>query len=210
MIGLVSKMYFWIVAIDDSWFKYDSLEMQQTDWLSGQPVHPGRGLAADWHLAKRFEDQHHLAESFFWVHLKGKRVCVDWNSLKIQFAKVAISPSPVIGSMAPPLVETGSLPQVQWWASWVGTLRGFLKHFSTAAGQETKIPEKNFMDPRCTDTSYITPCSSGTGLDHHSHGPVDLTDPANSSTTTTISHKRDPNYPTNITTMMLHNASFGI
>lgn len=65
---------------------------------------------------------------------------------------------------------------------------------------------------------HITPCSSGTGLDHHSHGPVDLTDPANSypiclkmpSTTTTMSLKRDPKYPTNITTIMLQNAKFGI
>lgn len=87
----------------------------------------------------------------FWViffmvtHLKGKQVFVVWKSLKFQFAKVAISPSTVIGSLAPPLVETGSLPQVQWWASWVGASRGFLKHFSAAAGQETRIPE---MIPR--------------------------------------------------------------
>lgn len=149
MIALVSKMYFWIVAIDDSWFKYDSLEMQQTDWLSGQPVHPGRGLAADWHLAKRFEDQHYLAESSFLMvtHLKGKQVFVGRKSLKFQFAKFAISPFPVISSLAPPLVETGSLPQVQSWASWVGASRGFLKHFSAAAGQETRIPE---MIPRRT------------------------------------------------------------
>ena len=121
---MLSKRYFWIVATDDSWFKFYSLEMQQTDCLSGKPVRHGRGLAADWHLGKRFEDQHYLAESSFCgVHLKRKWVFVDWKSLKINLLKVFSSahPQPLVHLLGhPPLVETGSLPQVQWWASWVG------------------------------------------------------------------------------------------
>ena len=111
-------MYFWIVAIDDSWFKYDSLEMQQTDWLSGQPVHPGRGLAADWHLAKRFEDQHYLAESSFFMVTSQREASFCWlKIIEISICKGCNQPIPSHWFIGPTLggdrlLATGSVMSI--------------------------------------------------------------------------------------------------
>ena len=97
-------MYFWIVAIDDSWFKYDSLEMQQTDWLSGATRSPWARIGG-WLTPVQAIWRPTLScwVIFFNGYASQREASFCWlKIIEISIAKFAISPFPVISSLAHP------------------------------------------------------------------------------------------------------------